>query len=285
MLTHTYGAMKVLFSAICLITLCLRSVELYAEDSTRAIPAVIWDDISTAFSTVGYAGNRLVSVSDYDLVHLGIASGMVIASSFVDESFRNDIIHTSMRGASMDKFTDIVNKYGDLTAPALLTVSIYGGGLLFDDEYVRTTGRMLGEALIIGGTLTTFGKFAIGRARPYLNEGSNSFSPFHWGDERWAFPSGHTTVAFTVSGVLSARIQRWWATAGLYGLAASTGFARMYKDKHWFSDIVLGAIVGSFATYTVVNAENERHSTHTIQHSGVWRIMPIQRGIAITYIF
>ncbi len=88
MLTHTYGAMKVLFSAICLITLCLRSVELYAEDSTRAIPAVIWDDISTAFSTVGYAGNRLVSVSDYDLVHLGIASGMVIASSFVGESFR-----------------------------------------------------------------------------------------------------------------------------------------------------------------------------------------------------
>lgn len=277
--------MNILFGAICLITLCLRSVELFADDSTRTIPSVIWDDISTAFSTVGYAGNRLVSVQEYNVIHLGIATGLVAASTLGDESLRSDIQNSSLRTGTMDKAMEIANQYGDLAAPALLTVGLYGGGLLFDDEYIRTTGRMLGEALIIGGTLTTLGKYVIGRARPYLNEGHGSFSPFHWGDERWSFPSGHSTIAFTVSGVLSARIQRWWATAGLYGLAASTGFARMYKDKHWLSDVVLGAIVGSFATYTVVDAENERHSTQKIQHSGVWRIMPIQTGLAITYIF
>jgi len=276
---------KLLFTVLCA-TVMFQHTALSAADTSHTIPSVIWDDIKTSVSTVGYAGHRLVSVGDYNVTHLGIATVIVIAGSFADESLRHDIQQPSRRNAGLDKITDIANVYGDLTAPALLTAGIYGSGILFHDEYIRTTGRMLGEALIIGGTLTTVGKYAFGRARPYLNEGSTSLQPFSWGDDRWSFPSGHATVAFTVSGVLSARIKQWWATAGLYGLASMTAFARMYKDKHWFSDVLMGALVGGFATVTVVDAEKERQSTKTHStQSGVWRVMPIHRGIAITYIF
>jgi hypothetical protein len=41
----------------------------------------------------------------------------------------------------------------------------------------------------------------------------------------------------------------------LYGLAATTAFARMHVDKHWASDLVVGAGIGILAARFV-----RRHS-------------------------
>ncbi|MCY7363437.1 MAG: phosphatase PAP2 family protein, partial [Ignavibacteria bacterium] len=78
-----------------------------------------------------------------------------------------------------------------------------------------------------------------------------------------SFPSGHTTVAFAVSAVLAERINTWWARVGLYSLAAATAYSRIYDNKHWLSDVVLGSIIGFGSGYFTVHRENERGKKKT----------------------
>lgn len=61
-----------------------------------------------------------------------------------------------------------------------------------------------------------------------------------------SFPSGHTTEAFVSAEFLRQEYQDvspWIGIAG-YGVAAATGYLRMYNNKHWLSDIVAGAGIG-----------------------------------------
>jgi hypothetical protein len=66
----------------------------------------------------------------------------------------------------------------------------------------------------------------------------------------YSFPSGHTAEAF-----LSAEFM-WqeykdvspWIGASGYLLAATTGYLRLYNNKHWLGDVVAGAGVGIAST-------------------------------------
>ncbi len=62
----------------------------------------------------------------------------------------------------------------------------------------------------------------------------------------YAFPSGHTALAFTNAGVLYQEFKDTnpvLAFSG-YGFAATTGAFRMLNNKHWLSDVIVGAGIG-----------------------------------------
>jgi membrane-associated phospholipid phosphatase len=68
------------------------------------------------------------------------------------------------------------------------------------------------------------------------------------GDE--SFPSGHTSNAFTGAEFMRLEykdVSPWYGVYG-YLLAASTGFLRMYNNKHWLSDVLAGAGTGILST-------------------------------------
>jgi membrane-associated phospholipid phosphatase len=100
-------------------------------------------------------------------------------------------------------------------------------GLIFKDDYIRVTGRMVFESVLYSGIVTSFLKSFAGRYRPYTNEGSNYFQPLQFSTEKTSFPSGHTTVAFAISSVLANRIKNTYDSIGLYTLAGITGLSRI----------------------------------------------------------
>ena len=60
------------------------------------------------------------------------------------------------------------------------------------------------------------------------------------------FPSGHTATAFMGAEIIR---QEYKDSSPLYGIAAYTfatgiGYARIYNDRHWFTDVLAGAGVG-----------------------------------------
>lgn len=62
----------------------------------------------------------------------------------------------------------------------------------------------------------------------------------------YAFPSGHTSFAFNNAAVL---YKEFTETSPLlaysgYAFAASTGVYRMLNNRHWLSDVILGAGIG-----------------------------------------
>jgi len=73
----------------------------------------------------------------------------------------------------------------------------------------------------------------------------------------YSFPSGHTTFAFTNATVLFNEFQETsplLAFSG-YALAATTGTYRMLNNKHWLSDVLVGAGIGIFVTEIIYYLE------------------------------
>ena len=70
------------------------------------------------------------------------------------------------------------------------------------------------------------------------------------GSNNMSFPSGHTSTAFASAEFMRQEykdVSPWYGVAG-YAVAASTGFLRMYNNKHWMSDVVAGAGIGIMST-------------------------------------
>ena len=84
---------------------------------------------------------------------------------------------------------------------------------------------------------------------------STSFHPFSGSDN--SFPSGHATQAFAVASVISAHSDQVWVSVTAYTIAGLVGFARMYHNAHWTSDVTAGALIGTFVGRGVV-ALNKR---------------------------
>ncbi len=66
------------------------------------------------------------------------------------------------------------------------------------------------------------------------------------GDGNDAFPSMHTAVAFAGAEFLRQEFKdqsAWYGVAG-YAFATATGFLRIYNNRHWLSDVLVGAGIG-----------------------------------------
>jgi hypothetical protein len=208
----------------------------------------------------------------------GVIAGTGVAF-LVDEQLRTELQkgHTE----SLDKLNSTFREYGSTYSILGSSVGIYVVGLLTESEEIRTTGRLVTEALFVSGCINGSLKVIIGRGRPYLNVGNDKFKPLNFANNYNSLPSGHTTVAFTISTVLADQIDRWWATVGLYGLATATAYSRMYNDAHWLSDVFLGASIGYISGKLITTAHRNRKSTN----SSLFRLYPTIGGVGCTYQF
>lgn len=70
------------------------------------------------------------------------------------------------------------------------------------------------------------------------------------GSNNHSFPSGHTATAFMTATMLSKEYGHIspWISAGGYSVATATGLMRMANNKHWLSDVLVGAGIGILST-------------------------------------
>lgn len=68
-----------------------------------------------------------------------------------------------------------------------------------------------------------------------------------------SFPSGHTAVAFMGAEFLWQEYKKVSIAYGILGytIATGTGILRLYNDKHWFGDVLVGAGIGILSTKVV----------------------------------
>lgn len=110
---------------------------------------------------------------------------------------------------------------------------------------------IIAEATLIAMGLTQAAKFLVGRARPYtVGASAELLDVPGQADHDLSFFSGHTsfvTSAVAATGVVALlRGYRlgWLVWAVGVPLATATALLRLAADKHWASDVLMGAAVG-----------------------------------------
>jgi membrane-associated phospholipid phosphatase len=113
-------------------------------------------------------------------------------------------------------------------------------GWVTGQEWLRAPARDLLVSHWIAGLTRNPIRDFVGRRRP-----SDGFGPRTYvRGEGTSFPSGHASTIVQVASILSHHIDRRWASALLYGAAATVVFQRVDDEKHWASDAWIGAAWG-----------------------------------------
>jgi hypothetical protein len=134
-------------------------------------------------------------------------------------------------------------------------------GLIARDTAAKKISIELLQAGIYAEAITMLLKIGIGRARPISGEDPFTYYPFTPFDDNFhSMPSGHTTAAVALSTVMSRHAHTTALKILAYVPAGFTMFSRIYQNKHWLSDEILGAAIGYFAGNWVVDLhEGKRH--------------------------
>lgn len=139
---------------------------------------------------------------------------------------------------------------------------MYAIGKLTKNDRLATVGFRGTEALVLGEAVGGIIKGTVGRQRPFVKPRNprdfSLFRGFTSGDPYRSFPSGHTLAAFAVAAAVTGETANWYPAAKwtvgpvLYTGAALTGVSRMFDNRHWATDVIVGAGIGTFAGLKVV---------------------------------
>jgi len=148
--------------------------------------------------------------------------------------------------ASLISHYDGVNKafaagkyIGNTPEQVALSVGTYAFGRIFDQPKVSHLGMDLLQAQILTEMMVEPLKFATRRTRP---DASN----------RQSFPSGHAAITFATATVIERHLG-WRKSLLGYTIASYVAASRLHDNRHYLSDVVFGAAVGSIAGRTVVH--------------------------------
>ena len=181
-----------------------------------------------------------------DRAGVWLGAGVVLASAFLlDEGIRTTAPPAG--GTELTSLTDPLNRLGNpkYLVPAL--AAGYAGGRLAGSQGVASSSLHVFAALLASGVANGTLKYAVGRQRPAGGD-ATSFRPFA-AENRWqSFPSGHAVVAFSIATSLSQEAGRPWVTVLSHATAGAVGWSRVYRDKHWTSDVVGGALLGHLSS-------------------------------------
>lgn len=155
----------------------------------------------------------------------------------------------------------------------IIGTSMYALGRVAKNQKLASLGLHGTEALIIGEGVAMVVKSVVGRQRPSeepANPNSYQFMRgLRGGDKYRSFPSGHTVSAFAAAAAVTAETSRnapntrWIVGPILYTGAALVGASRMYNNRHWASDVIVGAGIGTFAGLKVVRF-NDSHTGNRV---------------------
>ena len=212
-----------------------------------------------------------------DWGNLGKFTAITFALSFTDEPIQQSTLRFKNRNTSVNDISKSLSDFGGIYE--VFTVAGLGAyGLISSNNKLVNTTLLASQAYITSGAVMTLLKLLSGRTRPsYYPEGMEAepqfLGPFHrklkdanGTHENSSFPSGHATVAFAVATVFATEYKdKPWVPIISYTTAFLIGASRITENKHWITDVIVGAGLG-YVTGKLV--ANNYHCFSKIKASG-----------------
>ena len=146
---------------------------------------------------------------------------------------------------------------------ATLVLAAFGAGaFVLDAHDADRSGAkwedlaVYAQALSVNAALTSWSKVLFHRPRPArYTPNAHSYGGV---DEGLSFPSGHTSMAFAAAAAYASVLSRRHAVrahagevALMFGAAAATGVLRVAARKHFPTDVVAGAVLGTAVGWVI----------------------------------
>jgi len=145
------------------------------------------------------------------------------------ESVKEEIVEE--RNVHLPHFKTHLDNYLQYS-PIAIAYGLDAFGIKSKNDFANRT------AILIKGELLMFGTVSL------LKNYTHQLRPD--GSDYSSFPSGHTAQAFAAATFLSQEYKDrfHWMPYAAYGLASSVGLMRMANNRHYISDVLLGAGIG-----------------------------------------
>ncbi len=143
--------------------------------------------------------------------------------------------------------------------PPLMLAGMYMTGLVTHNRRLEHASLFAAKSLVISTIVYTTTKSIIRRQRPTRTDDPLDFvAPFS-SKGYTSFPSGHANTAFSVATAFALEYKDVkWVPWVAYSLATLTAVSRLYDDRHWASDVLIGASIGHFVTKGVYYFDQKR---------------------------
>jgi membrane-associated phospholipid phosphatase len=219
------------------------------------------DDRTVVPRDTAHAERRQTLFTNRDAILAAGFAGLTVAMFPLDKNIARQIRQDS----TFNGFTqNSAVGFETISSPGAFVI---GGGLYLIGRVAKKPdladfGWHGTEAVLVANGITGLLKGTLGRARPFVSNDTNP-RDFRFGrgfssSDRQSFPSGHTSTAFAAAAAVTSEVRRLHPKAlpivapVMYGGATLVGLSRMYHNKHWASDVALGAAVGTFSGLKVV---------------------------------
>lgn len=134
-----------------------------------------------------------------------------------------------------------------------------------------TAALLVAQSAALTANVNQAVKFAVGRSRPYARFGHDVGKDPAGGDDHLSFFSGHSAVSFSLAAASYAWMrlekpeQAPYAGAALFAGAAFVGYARIAADRHYLSDVLVGAVVGSAIGWATIEGHRRERATVSLE--------------------
>ena len=232
----------------------------HARRLALAISALVIPSVASAQTTAGSADSAAKAkplLSRRDAIVAAGFAGLTVAMFPVDQRIARRLENP---GTQANRFLHHAATGFELIAsPGAYVIggSMFAVGRLAGFDRMADLGVHGIEAVLVADVVTGALKGLAGRARPFVTGDTNAadfrFVKGFSDPDRTSFPSGHTTTAFAAAAAVTAETGSWWPRSTrivgplMYGGATMVGLSRMYHNKHWASDVALGAAIGTFS--------------------------------------
>lgn len=200
-----------------------------------------------------------------DWKKFGIFSGIAIATGFADEPIQSGALKWRTKSNAVRNTGNYISRFGGVYEVYTLA-GFEAYGLLFKNEKVKNTTLLATQAYVTGALVEAVLKTLSGRTRPdfygqfadaeptFIGPFGNTSKNASGQRSNSSFPSGHTTVAFAAATVFA----KEYANKPLvpiiaYSAATLIGVSRITENKHWATDVLVGAALGYLTGRQVVN--------------------------------
>jgi hypothetical protein len=221
----------------------------------------VWSAVSSFGSDTWHdTGSILTAPGEWGVVEWGAfgigVTAIGVSMATVDKQIRTE--SQENRNSKGDRMAKLANHLGTGFSLGVLGVSAGIGWIGGSERPLELARDGLEASIIASGIIAPTIKLVAGRSRPdqETDGGGDDFTPF---SGNYSFPSGHTTQAFAIASVVANTYRdHWWAGALAFGVAGTVGYARINDNQHYFSDVIAGAMIGSFVGWSVVNLNRAR---------------------------